>query len=289
MNANIVLGIDIGGSHITAALVDMTRRSIIQDSYKRQHINSRGNREEIINSWCAVIGDAFRGTSSKEEKKIGIGMPGPFDYSTGISYIQNTEKYDALYGVNVKKLLAERLGIYVNDIRMMNDAACFLQGEVFGGAAQGCKTAIGITLGTGLGTSYYCDGVAKDVNLWKMPFKESIAEDYISTRWFLKMYRALSGNTVNNVKELTALHNTDSTVREIFSEFAHNLAQFISLFVNDTNPEIIVLGGNIANAHALFFHYLNIYLKTNKINIPVKRAQLNEEAAIVGAASCFEI
>ncbi len=73
-------------------------------------------------------------------------MPGPVDYERGICYIKDQGKYDQLYGLNIKDLLAARLGIPPDHIRMMNDALCFLKGEIAGGAIKGCKSALGLTL-----------------------------------------------------------------------------------------------------------------------------------------------
>ena len=68
--------------------------------------------------------------------KIGIAMPGPFDYENGICYIKGLDKYESLFNLNVKEMLAQQLNIERSDIYMMNDASCFLKGEVFGGVAK---------------------------------------------------------------------------------------------------------------------------------------------------------
>ncbi|HRP57404.1 hypothetical protein, partial [Agriterribacter sp.] len=65
---------------------------------------------------------------------MGIAMPGPFDYEKGISYITGLHKYEYLYGLNVKELLAAELNIPLGNIRMMNDAAAYLAGELKAGA-----------------------------------------------------------------------------------------------------------------------------------------------------------
>ena len=132
--------------------------------------------------------------------KIGIAMPGPFDYENGISYIKDQNKYEALYGLNIKEQLAKKLEISISDISILNDAACFLQGEVFGGAGQGFKRVMGLTLGTGFGSARSVDGKTDDADLWCSPYREGIAEDYLSTRWFLKQYKEISGKLVKNVK-----------------------------------------------------------------------------------------
>ncbi len=72
-----VIGIDIGGSHITAGMVDMKSREVMKDTLTRQHINSNASAEEIISAWAIVINKLFD-DHPQPQKKIGIAMPGPF-------------------------------------------------------------------------------------------------------------------------------------------------------------------------------------------------------------------
>jgi glucokinase len=223
MNHSIVAGVDIGGSHITAALVNLNTRQIIPGSEVRRRVNSHGSAGEIITAWSEAIREAFS-HHPDASRKIGIAMPGAFDYPNGISLIQNQDKYDALYGLNVKELLARQLQIQPGDIRLMNDAGCFLRGEVFGGAARGYSDAIGLTLGTGLGSARYHRGVAEDAALWCAPFRDGITEDYLSTRWFIQRYKELSNQPVKDVKELAGLVRTDLQAQQVFREFADTLS-----------------------------------------------------------------
>ncbi|WP_266206132.1 hypothetical protein [Pontibacter kalidii] len=91
-------------------------------------------------------------------------------------------KYDSLYEANIKLLLERKLGVDADTIKFKNDAVCFLQGEVLGGAAKGYSCAIGLTIGTGSGTPRYCHSESEDAELWQMPFREAIVEEFISTR-----------------------------------------------------------------------------------------------------------
>ena len=59
MNNN-VLGIDIGGSHITAALIDMETRTLIAGSFQRRAVDSNGPADQIIAAWCDVINAAYK-------------------------------------------------------------------------------------------------------------------------------------------------------------------------------------------------------------------------------------
>lgn len=286
MQEYTIVGADIGGSHITAALVDLKQRVMLHDTLIRRKVNSHGTAPEIIEAWGAALEEVLQ-HNRLTNKMIGIAMPNPVDYEQGISYIKGIDKYDSLYGLNIRNLLAARLQIDPTHIRMKNDAGCFMQGEVFGGAAQGFTSAIGLTLGTGVGTARSHNGVAEDADLWHMPFRDSIVEEYVATRWFIRRYQELSGKTVKDVKELSGLHDTDPTAQQVFREFADNLTELLLHFIGKDNPQVVVIGGNIANAEALFFPQVTRNLQAHGISLPIKRALLGEEAAIVGAASTW--
>lgn len=284
MNEAIIAGADIGGSHITVAIIDIGTREILNNSKKRMEINSGREAEDILNSWTEIIRESFDAVNRKPSK-IGIAMPGPFDYVNGISYISGQNKFDALYGLNIKVLLAEKLGISVENISFLNDAACFLQGEVFGGAGKGYNRVIGLTLGTGLGSARSLDGETVDANLWCAEFRNGIAEDYLSARWFLKRYKELSGKMVNDVKELVGKANEDFLVQEVFDEFGKNLADFLAPYIKEQQPQLLVLGGNISLAFVYFVRSLKATFDQAHITIEIKTAALGESAALLGAAS----
>ncbi|RYZ56720.1 MAG: ROK family protein [Chitinophagaceae bacterium] len=283
---SVVLGVDIGGSHITAALVDLDKRAVVTGSGIRKIVNSQASAEAILQDWSEVI-TAVLQTGPDAEKKIGIAMPGPFDYEQGISLIEEQDKFTALYQRNVKTSLAERLAIPPDSIRFMNDASCFLQGEVFGGAATNFNPVLGLTLGTGLGSAFCVNGVAEDADLWKSPFREGIAEDYLSTRWFVGRYQQLTGKTISGVKELLECDAPLDTLQQLFTEFGENLGRFLVPQIRKTGAQAVVFGGNISKAFAFFQAGLNATLNANGINVALKTAVLNEEASLLGAASCW--
>ncbi len=282
-NAGIRLGADIGGSHIATALVDVVNRGIVPLSASRVSVNSKASAEEIIYCWSSALKTTMQ-LSDKSIDSVGIAMPGPFDYDTGICLMKENDKYEALYGLNIKEILSGYLNIPPQQIHISNDAACFLRGEVMAGIHAGYHTAIGITLGTGLGTSYYSNGKAADADLWCMPFRGGIAEDYISTRWFLKRYHELTGKRLPDVKALSLLHHSCKHTRQVFDEFAGNLSAFLGLFAQMKNPDIIVVGGNIAKAASFFLPATKLKLSEIGINMPVHTAILGEDALIFGAA-----
>ena len=287
MEKPLVLGIDIGGSHITAALVNLETRKIILASYRRRFVDSSDGADILIESWCDVINEAFEG-SNITERIMGIAMPGPFDYVNGICLIKEQGKFQSLYKVDVKTELAERLNILPCNIGFINDAAGFLQGEVFAGAARNFGKSLGITLGTGLGSALHLNGVASDAALWDSDFLGGIAEDYLSTRWFIKRYEELSGRLLVGVKDLLALVKTDPNSALVFREFGHNLGRFISPLIKQHHLELVIIGGNISLAFNAFSAALEAALKAEQLTVAIKITTLQENAALIGAASCLD-
>jgi glucokinase len=280
----VALGADIGGSHITAALVDINNKQLSEQSLCRCTIDTDAGVEQLLKGWAACIAKAIENAPIE---KICLAMPGPFRYEDGICLIRDQNKYPGLYGVNVKERLSEALNLDHSAIYLHNDAACFLQGEVFSGSITGIKRAIGITLGTGLGTAVYKNGMAESADRWNMPFKDSIAEDYISSRWFTRKYFELTGNAVNGVKELVNHAHTDERIRQIFHEFGMNLAAFINLFIESENPEAVVIGGNISNAFPFFGEILLKNIRNANPGVGIYKSAQGENAALIGAVSSW--
>lgn len=281
-NKSIGLGVDVGGSHITSALVDLDQHRIIPGSRFRGSVNSKGTAAEVMAGWQAILDQSLQSMDAAI-CKVGIAMPGPFDYENGISLIKGNDKYEALYQMNVKELLASFLSVSPAVVRFSNDAGCFLKGELAAGPYARYDRVVGLTLGTGLGTALCQGSQATDTNRWCLPFLQGIAEEYISTRWFLRRFEALTNEPVNGVKELADLYDTNELVAVVFDEFAGHLSLFISICVEKDAPDLIVLGGNIAKAAPYFLPKLETLLQGEGIHVPLRLARLGEDAPIIGA------
>jgi glucokinase len=284
MENTIVIGVDIGGSHITAAQVHIGNRQLVPATEVRQAVDAHGTVKEIINAWSQCIQAA---TGHVPLQQVCIAMPGPFDYEAGICLIKDQAKYPALYGLNVKQLLADKLGITPRHIFLHNDAACFLQGEVFGGSMQGYHPVIGITLGTGLGSAVCKEVVAQDAAWWCQPFRGRMAEDYLSTRWFIQRWQRMTGLSIHGVKELAAHAANDERVGQLFNEFADNLAMVLLQFIQKESPQALVIGGNIAHAFHLFKEPLLQKLQMAFPALTITVSQWGEKAALLGAAGSW--
>jgi glucokinase len=298
MNRNYILGIDIGGSHISACMVDMHGSCLLDHTAVRAKINPEGNADEIIGAWAMAIESSFgkmhveEGVNQGRDWHIGIAMPGPFEYEKGISLITGLHKFESLYGLPVKKLLADRLGIPAENIRMVNDASAFLLGEVKGGAGKGYIRAAGVTLGTGVGSAGFFDDAIIDGDLWCTPFKDSRAEDYLCSRWFVREYAAIQerrkGNddamSIYGVKDLVPLFDVDPDVRALFTSFGRHLAEALILKYPAHIQDVVIVGGNITKAWDLFIPATLAWWQERGVVMNIRPAILGEQAAVIGAA-----
>lgn len=279
-----ILTADIGGSHITTAIYTKNIHSIQEDSVVRLEVDSKGSADEILTAWGSAFKHVLNNTGLSVAG-LSIAMPGPFDYEKGISYIKGLDKYEALYGLNIKELLAGLLKLNPEMIRFRNDAESTIAGEVLSGAGKGSDRVMGVTLGTGFGSAYSKNKITKDINLGSEPYKDTIADDYLSTRWFLKRYEELTGIVLTSgVKEFSLIAEKSKVARDIFKEFAINMAYFLKKPVEQLKPEVLIICGNIAKASAFFLPELTKALYP----LPIKLAQLGENAPLIGAAAMFD-
>jgi glucokinase len=255
---------------------------------RRTHVNAQGSAESILSAWTEAISASIQVVGKDAVKSVGLAMPGPFDYPNGISLINDASqnKFLSLYRMNVRHALAQRLERDDAGVRFRNDAECFLLGEVFGGAGKGAGRAIGVTLGTGFGSAFVLDGQSEDGNLWCAPFRGGIAEDFISTRWFLARYRELTGQNPAGVRELACMATDgEAKARQVFVEFGNTLSEFLVPLAVKYKADTLVIGGNIALSWDLFAAPLQKAVAQASPSTRVVQARLGEEAALTGGAS----
>ena len=107
---------------------------------------------------------------------VGVAVPGPFDYDAGVSAM--THKLAPLRNVDLRGELSAALGLPPQAFAFLNDAAAFLLGEWWAGAARARRRAMGVTLGTGLGSAYLDEGkiVTGEGELYTRPFRGAPVE-----------------------------------------------------------------------------------------------------------------
>lgn len=296
MEQSIAIGADIGGSHISCAAVDLFTGKILKDTTTGREVNNQEQAGVIIALWADAVSEVLAKVPPAKVKGIGFAMPGPFDYVKGISYIKGVAKYENLYGINVTRAISELLKVPEGFlIRFMNDASSFAVGEAWAGSAAKADRSLSITLGTGFGSAFISnripivDGpeVPKLGCVYHLPYQDGIADDYFSTRWFMRRYKGITGKELSGVKELSELAAGDKIVRELFIEFGDKSALFLAPWLKKFRAEILVIGGNISKAYDLFGDVFEGRLKKENCNCEVALSKLKEDAALLGSAYLF--
>ena len=282
------IGVDIGGSHISSCAHSHEAKMLYRETFSHMKINPHGSKEEILTGWVDALEASIK-SLGEPISGIGVAMPGPFDYYNGISKITDVEKFQSLYDVNLRLELAERLKIKPSQIRFINDATAFSVAEALIGKASKYKKAIGITLGTGLGSSFLLNGkpIIKDKKvpdggfLYNQYYQNIFADDIFSARGIINAFEKETGNRLNNVKELCELVDVDSNARKVFHDFGTRIADFINPYVEEFEAEVLVFGGNISKAFEFFGPALKEELRAID---DIYVSEFGEEAAIIGSA-----
>jgi glucokinase len=277
-----VLVYDVGGSHISASTCSAPEYAL--GPVVQAHLP----QEPSSAAFVEVLSQLAAQASSANANILGasLAMPGPFDYEAGVSWMRHKMPY--LCGVNVGHALAVRLGLQVGQVRFLNDAAAFLWGEIGAGAAKGVPRAVGITLGTGIGSGFAVDGrvlnegvgVPPGGEIWNVPFEGGIVEDLISTRAINQMYRESTGLD-REVAEIAAGTPTDSAAIEVFRKFGVSLGRVLRILLHDFSPQVVVLGGGIAHASHLFLPSAERELQEAALQLRI--SALGDRAPLIGA------
>jgi len=296
------IGADIGGSHISCAAIDLEKKKIVKKSAAHEPVDNQAPADAILGAWAKALKktiDAIGGAG--DLVGIGFAMPGPFNYATGVAmFTDAVQKFQSLHKVNVSKRLAALLGLRAGadcDFRYMNDATAFAVGEAWLGKAKNATRSVSITLGTGFGSAFVDKGapvvkradVPKMGCVWHLPFKDGIADDSFSTRWFIKQYAAKTGAQVTGAKDIAdKVAAGDAAAKAIFDEFGANLGNFLGPILKKFGASTLVIGGNVAGAYKLFGGPLKASLKAQKVPMTIHISALKEDAALIGCARLFE-
>jgi len=276
MEEQVILAFDVGGTFIKAGAVG-PGFAVIEHTVAEYESKSNGTEDEILNHFIAIIkeliGKVNGGTEIRKTiQGIGFAFPGPFDYDRGISYIRGLNKFEALYNVPI----GQRLRSMIRNDPMLsmaidsnspvvfeNDAALFALGEAADGGAAKAERAVCLTIGTGLGSAFLEHGrlvkhrpdVPEQGWLYDMPYRDGIADDYVSRRGILNLAGSMGIGTGNgrDVKELAAAAFAgDDKARELFRRFGAQMGDILAEPLRKFQPEVVVLGGQIAKSSALF-------------------------------------
>ncbi|KOH42903.1 ROK family protein [Sunxiuqinia dokdonensis] len=294
----IAIGVDVGGSHVSSAAFNWESEKFLDKTFAENDLDNHAQSDVIIDSWGKTIAESIRLAGVENIAGVGFAMPGPFDYENGIPrFTGENNKYENIYGLNVPEALRAYLKLPADfPVRFINDATAFAIGEDWAGKAKGSTRSLSITLGTGFGSAFLKDSLpvttGADVPdqgcIWHLPFESGIADDYFSTRGLIARYKDATGKTVTGAKAVAEAAAHEKEAQLIFDDFGQKLIDLLQPWLQKFGVEVLVIGGNIANAFHLFQPTMNAALQKSGLSLRVELSELKENAAIIGSARLAE-
>jgi glucokinase len=292
-----ILGMDLGGTKLATALFTESGQLLLTET--RQLDGRTG-----VDVGRLMRIELEKHMSSSEIESIGVSVPGISRQKTGTVWAPNIAGWD---DYPLLKELGEVAGPV--PVTIDNDRACSILGEQWKGNAKGCKNAIFIAVGTGIGAGILVDGnVLRGSNdiagaIGWMALPKPFEGKYISCGCF-EFYASGDGIPkfakeildsdptgsllrTHRAQQLTAKHVFDacdaedplavSIIRECISYWGMAAANLVSIF----NPEKIIFGGGVFGPAAKFVG--DIKAEAAKWAQPISIKQVTFEPSVLGS------
>lgn len=311
---NIAVGVDFGGTKISAGIVDLQTGRLIAESKKKTRQLQHG--EDIIKRLVAVIDETFSEANIqvKEAKGIGIGVAGMVDRQRGVLL--------AAANIGVSDIaLAEPINRHYGiPCLISNDVQAATLGELVFGAGRNCDNLVCVFVGTGIGGSIVEGGRlhlgasetagelghtvivpnGKECGCGSAGCLETYASRTAIAKAVVAGLQGGANSVVRDKIDMSkgilrskaiahALSEDDELVTRCVTEAAQFLAIGLANVVNFYNPKRLVLGGGLIEASELYFKIAERETHRRALRIPsrhleIMRAELGDYAGIIGSA-----
>lgn len=301
-----VFAVDLGGTHLRIGLVDDAGK--IHKQFKRQ--TPKDDSPEAIVSALAGIADEWRNGDGRPIIAASVMVPGAVNSEQSVVLL--APNLPSLLNFQFKSVLQERLGW---PVVLENDANAAAIGEMWLGAARGCKDVVSVTLGTGVG-----GGVVLDGKLWRGahgsageighttvdPFgglkckcgNTGCLELFASATAIARMaHEGLSGfpdsalrdGEITAEKVYAAGRAGDELALAVFQKAGRYLGVGLANLMSLIDPEMIVISGGVVNGWDLF--QASMYeevseraFRATAQQVKIARAECGDNAGLLGAA-----
>jgi glucokinase len=304
-NQDQVFAVDLGGTFLRIALVDGSGK--IHQQLKRR--TPCGDSPDVIVDALAAAADSWN-SDGPRIAAAAIMVPGTVDNENAA--VVQAPNLPSLSNFPLKAVLEKRLGW---PVLLENDANAAAVGEMWLGAARGCRDVVSVTLGTGVG-----GGVILDGELWRGahgsageighttvdPFSGlkckcgniGCLELFASATAIVRLTREglpRFPQSVLNRGDLTAERvydagrDGDELALSVFERFGTYLGIGLANLINIIDPEIIVIAGGAVNGWDLFACYMQREVNERAVRVTAQQvkiaaAQCGDNAGLLGAA-----
>ena len=284
------IGVDLGGTNIKIVAVSSEGQMIERSTCETQTdsplswvetIKQRIKEVEKIRAEASWIGLAAPGLAARDNLSI-ASMPGKLRGLEGLDWT------DALQTSH--------------PVPVLNDAHAALLGEAWIGAAVGYRNVVLLTLGTGVGGALLAEGrlfkghIGRAGHLGHISLNPDGSPDIVGTPGSLEQtignstLADRSAGRFTSTRQLVEAHlNGDKQATDVWLQSVYNLAAGITSIINAVDPEVIIIGGGIAQAGPTLFDPLERFLEKMEWRPQGQRvrlipAALGDFAGTLGAA-----
>jgi len=299
MAKRFIIAIDLGGTNLRIALLNLNYRIIARESFNtRQFLKRDKLIKAIINSVNKI--QENRKLSKSDILGVGLGLPGSVDINKGI--VHSLTNIAGWQDVRLGSILKRKLRL---PVFMDNDANLMCLAESRLGAARGGRFAVCLTLGTGVGGGIIIDGRLyrgarnATAEIGHMPVNEDgpacncggkgCLEAYIGSNRIQAQAKKIFGRSISleEVSRLAASGNKKAA--GLWSAAGEHLGIALVGVVNLLNPDIVVIGGGVANAGKALFDKVKEVIQRRAMKVQAKsvkifKAKLGNDAGLIGAA-----
>jgi glucokinase len=307
---DLIFAVDLGGTHLRAATVDCGGKIHFR---AKQNTPQGTNPNDIVNAVVHAVHE-YRtdlGDEPDRLKAVSLVVPGTVNVEKGT--VVKAPNLPCLDGFPLAAAITNNLQL---PAILENDANAAAVGEMWQGAAQGCRTIICVTLGTGVGGGIILDGelwrgvdgaAAEIGHMCVDPFggvactcgSRGCLEVFASATAIVRMTREASPRYPDSVlhasRDLTAEKifeaglQGDELALEIFRRMGVYLGIGLANLINILNPEMIVIGGGVVNGWDLFEKHMLHEVEERAFpllaaRVKIVRAKCGDDAGLLGAA-----
>lgn len=249
---SFLIGIDLGGTNIKAALVDAETGRLLHSLSLPTLDGEFENGTPRFAITVRELATTLEEQAGATGLPVGLSAPG-LAAPDGSCITWMPGRMHGLEGLNWSQFLNR-------EVNVLNDAQAALLGEVWTGAAKGCANVFMITLGTGVGGAVVCDGrllrgaIGRAGHLGHISVDALGAKDPFNTPGSLEAaignqsLAARGGGAYANTHALVAAAAAgDEAARVLWLASVRQLAVAIASLINVLDPELVVMGGGISS------------------------------------------
>lgn len=312
-NGATFLGCDVGGTRIKLGLVRSGRLLARAEIDARPEQGLGAALSRIAGKTRALCREA--GLKPWELGGFGLAFPGIIEPGTGRILSTPAGKFDDSKHVNVPERVGELLGLRVH---VCNDANAALAGEWHYGAARGSRSAVMMTLGTGIGSSAIIDGVPlrgqhgqagclgghllanvngrrclcgnlgcaeSEASTWALP-------DQVRGHADFKRSRLASAAKLDYAELFAAAGKRDTLAVEVRDRAIRVWAAALVTLIHAYDPERAIIGGGILKSGDIILKRLRQYVRAHAWTpwgqVKIVPARLGNDAGMIGVATLGE-